>query len=42
MYMCAGKIGGEKRTSDPRGLRLQAVVRCLMSVLGTELNPLPG
>jgi hypothetical protein len=37
MYARVGTTGGKKRASDPRGLGLQAVMSCLMYVLGTEL-----
>lgn len=36
--MCAGTLGGQKRTLEPLELELQATVRGLMWILGDEGN----
>lgn len=38
-YVFAGAHGGQKGTSDPLDLELEAFVSCLISVLGSELGP---
>jgi hypothetical protein len=38
-HRCSGALGGQKRASDPLELELQAVVSCLVWVMGSELRP---
>lgn len=39
MHTCAGALGGRKRTLNPLGWNLQAVVSCSVWLVGTgELN----